>query len=85
VELLESEPQDGPNDRSAYPLKDSSPFENSPARCRIRGFITIFSPFSGNPNVDPGVQQARQAQVLTDLESYGERLPFAMFPATRLQ
>jgi len=46
----------------------------------IDGFLWIFNPFSGNENLNLKRQVVRQRQVLADLRSQGEALPYDAFP-----
>jgi hypothetical protein len=48
---------------------------------KIAGFISIFSPFSENINLNVINQFSQQSGVLRELASSGEVLPYPAFPA----
>lgn len=47
---------------------------------RIGQFLWIFNPFSGNENINLERQIGTQANVLSELQSYGEIIPYKSFP-----
>ncbi|MEI8574477.1 SMI1/KNR4 family protein [Methylomonas sp. LW13] len=47
---------------------------------RIANFLWIFNPFSRNENLNLVAQLDRQRDVFSDLESFGEVLPYKLFP-----
>lgn len=47
---------------------------------RVGRFLWIFNPFSANENLNLEKQIATQANVLFELQSYGEAIPYKSFP-----
>ena len=60
--------------------EDYKDFIRSYGSGRISNFIWIFNPFSGNENLNLERQIDVQSKVLAELASYGEVIPYALFP-----
>ena len=61
--------------------QDYKNFIDSYGGGKIAEFISIFSPFSENININIINQLNRQSDVLLELASSGEALPYPVFPA----
>ncbi|OAH97874.1 SMI1/KNR4 family protein [Methylomonas methanica] len=59
---------------------DYKEFVNKYGTGRIANFLWIFNPFSRNENLNLETQLDRQRDVFADLESFGEVLPYKLFP-----
>lgn len=61
--------------------QDYKEFINSYGAGKIAGFISIFSPYSNNANLNIIEQLNRQSDVLREIALSGEVLPYSIFPA----